>query len=239
MWTLQKEEKIMIGKSCLLTLFLFLVSLLLITAKTSGATWTTEAVDAPKIFTDFYSRSLTVGTDDHPHIAYGGDHLYYAFYDGTSWNYETVDLSTGVGECASIALDSSGKVHISYYDSTNGDLKYATTDVPVPDIKANGSDGSVTPTDNLLVTVALDPASRSSDDAVWWVVVNTPFAPPNDWYHYELSSEWTSGLSFTYQGPLFNLPTSEILNFPVSFFPSGTYTFYLAVDMNMNCFLTV
>ena len=145
-----------------------------------------------------------------------------------------MDSTEYVGAYASIALDSSGKVHISYFDSINYDLKYATTDVPVPDIKANGSDGSVTPADNLLVTVALDPASRSGDDADWWVVVNTPFAPPNDWYHYELSSEWTSGLSFTYQGPLFNLPTSEILNFPVSFFPSGTYTFYLAVDMNMN-----
>ncbi len=110
------------SKSYLSVLFVTLISLLLITAKTSGATWTTEAVDAPKIFTDFYSRSLAVDTDDHPHIAYGGDHLYYAFYDGTSWNYETVDLSTGVGECASIALDSSGKVHISYFDWTNGAL---------------------------------------------------------------------------------------------------------------------
>ncbi|MFO0794368.1 MAG: hypothetical protein U0586_09935 [Candidatus Brocadiaceae bacterium] len=28
---------------------------------------------------------------------------------------------------ASIALDTSGKVHISYFDEINGDLKYATT----------------------------------------------------------------------------------------------------------------
>ena len=41
-------------------------------------------------------------------------------------------------------------------------------------------------------------------------------------------------LLVTLQDGLFNLPTSEILNIPVSVIPSGTYTFYLAVDMNMN-----
>lgn len=75
----------MIGKSCLLILFLSLVSLLLITAKTSGATWTTESVDAPKTFSGFYSKkALAVDINGHPHIAYGGQYLYYAFYDGTT-----------------------------------------------------------------------------------------------------------------------------------------------------------
>jgi hypothetical protein len=65
-------------------------------------------------------------TTNRPHIAYGGDSLYHAYYDGTTWHYETVDSSQTVGEYASIALDDSDKVHISYYDVTDQDLKYAT-----------------------------------------------------------------------------------------------------------------
>ncbi len=80
----------------------------------------------PKSFTGFFSRALAVDSSDLPHIAYGGDHLYYTYYDGANWNYETVDRSPGTGRYASIALDSSSKVHISYYDDTNNDLKYVT-----------------------------------------------------------------------------------------------------------------
>lgn len=95
-------------------------------ANTSSTTWTTEAVDAPKVFSDFYSRAIAVDNSGLPHIAYGGDHLYYAYHDGSIWNYETVDSSPEVGDYASIALGTSGKERISYFDWTNRYLKYAT-----------------------------------------------------------------------------------------------------------------
>jgi len=90
------------------------------------AGWTTEFADAPKYFTHFYSRAIAVDSNGFPHIAYGGDHLYHAYHDGMSWNYETIDPSSLVGDYASIAVDSEGAVHVSYYDLTNSGLKYAT-----------------------------------------------------------------------------------------------------------------
>src|SRR3990172_5504112 len=90
--------------------------------------WRIEAVDDPRYFWGFYPRAIAVDTSNHPHAAYGGDHLYYAYHDGSAWHAETVDDSPSVGAYASIALDGSGIAHISYYDEANDDLKYATNE---------------------------------------------------------------------------------------------------------------
>lgn len=106
-----------------------------------------------------------------------------------------------------------------------------TVNPPIPDIKANGSNGPITidTNDTLTVNVSLSDGSNAGANADWWVVADTPFGL----YHYGVGSNtWTPGLIVTNQGPLFNLSPFEILN--SSGLTIGTYTVYFGVDMNMN-----
>ena len=91
-----------------------------------SAEWTVELVDEHRTLNNFYQRAIAIDSFDRPHIAYGDNHLYYAYFDGTQWQDEIVDNALDVGAHASIAIDSNDNVHISYYDGVNGDLKYAT-----------------------------------------------------------------------------------------------------------------
>lgn len=91
------------------------------------ANWIVERVDAPKWFALMSGRSLCLDSEGHAHIAYGGDMLYYAWFDGVAWQREVVDNSEyEVGTYASLALDSHDIPHISYVDYSHKDLKYAT-----------------------------------------------------------------------------------------------------------------
>ena len=56
------------------------------------------------------------------------NYLKYAYYDG-DWHSQTVDETTDVGGHISLALDGSGNPHISYFDYTYDDLKYAWCEV--------------------------------------------------------------------------------------------------------------
>ena len=70
--------------------------------------------------------------DNTPHISYYDDDygdLKYATLRSGEWIIETIDSVGDVGLYTSLALESRGalnpNIHISYYDRTNGDLKYA------------------------------------------------------------------------------------------------------------------
>jgi hypothetical protein len=107
---------------------LALLVVILMTALVGAGDWVIETVDAPKMFSDMRDRSLRLDAAGNPHVAYGGEHLYYAWYDGSTWQYETVDSSRAVGVHASLALDQAETPHIAYYDEFVGGLKHAHHD---------------------------------------------------------------------------------------------------------------
>jgi hypothetical protein len=82
---------------------------------------------------NFQSGSLAIDSRSKPHLCYYdalNDVLRYAVKDSNSWSFETVDDDIGdvdsyVWGSASLALDSNGVPHISYYDFTNRNLKCA------------------------------------------------------------------------------------------------------------------
>lgn len=62
---------------------------------------------------------------------------------GLVWEIEIVDSPGRVGEYTSLALDGSGYPHLSYYDDTNGDLKYAYRDASGWHIETPDEEGNV------------------------------------------------------------------------------------------------
>jgi outer membrane protein assembly factor BamB len=96
-------------------------------AKWANTSWSIETIDT--IGANGGWVSLTIDSNDNPHISYLVDSsvgdLKYATKSGISWIKETVDSVGHVGAYSSIAVDSNNKPHISYYDATNHRLKYA------------------------------------------------------------------------------------------------------------------
>lgn len=77
--------------------------------------WLTSRLEAPAQFIPVRDGNLVLDDNDRPHIVYGGNALYYSWFDGTSWQREIVDiLNHDAGRNATLALDSTGNPHIVY-----------------------------------------------------------------------------------------------------------------------------
>jgi hypothetical protein len=102
--------------------------------------WVAETLDSPLYGLAGSHTSIAVDSQDRVHISYHRwrgypsiSTLKYATNATGSWVAKTLDSLEEVGEYTSIAVDSQDKVHISYYDLTNDDLKYAWCDVDCAD----------------------------------------------------------------------------------------------------------
>jgi len=117
---------------------------------TGLADWALETVD------DAYTGEAVCAVSEagEPHLVYCSGGLLYARRDGGTWQRELVDS----GDCkyASLKLDSTGRPHISYYDETDDDLKYAWYDGTNWQITTVDSAGNV----GEHTSLALDNADR-------------------------------------------------------------------------------
>lgn len=91
--------------------------------------WVIECVECAKTFYGGTGESLQLDAAGKLHLAYGGDHLYYAVRDENGWQQEIVDPSPNVGGTASLDVDAQGVPHIVYYNYASLYLKYARRDL--------------------------------------------------------------------------------------------------------------
>jgi hypothetical protein len=76
-----------------------------------------------------WNVSLDVGPAGEPALTYF-DHvnqdLVFASLEGETWSLETVDSEGDVGRFSSLAVDTGGTAHISYYQADTSTVRYAT-----------------------------------------------------------------------------------------------------------------
>jgi hypothetical protein len=118
--------------------------------------WQAECVTCPPQIVGFGDRSLRLDRDDHPHIAYAGDCIYYAWHDGLAWQIEVVEDVRGAASYVSLSLDAADRPRLTYSDPASGDLKYAWNDGAGWHVEIVDSVGYVTDFGSL----ALDGAGR-------------------------------------------------------------------------------
>lgn len=102
---------------------------------------------------------------------------------------------------------------------------------PIPDIKANESDGPIIIPQNqtLSLTIKLDYGDNSAEDANWWLVALTPW---NDLYFCDTNTLSWQPSPVVHRASLENLSSKDVLN--TECLPAGNYIFCFGIDMIIN-----
>jgi hypothetical protein len=95
------------------SLFVALLFLLWAILSTDAQEWEIECADCPANSSTMTDRSLRLDAQGNPHLAYGGDHLYYQWVEGDQFHSEIVDADHQVGKHASLGLTACWQPHIS------------------------------------------------------------------------------------------------------------------------------
>ena len=139
-------------------------------ARWTGTAWNIQSVDTNGDVG--WEPSIKIDSLDRPHVSYWdatNDDLKYAWYGSActfvdtqkictvpGWHIETVDSPGTVGRFSSLALDSSGRPHISYYDGTGQNLNYARWTGGAWNIQTVESTPDITGATGLFTSLALD-----------------------------------------------------------------------------------
>lgn len=89
----------------------------------SDLNWSAETVDSGEI-PPLWGMDMALDNGANPHIVYFSGDLYYAYQSDSTWYIN--DIHSGVGWYPSIAIDSNGFAHFSYFASEPWRLYYAT-----------------------------------------------------------------------------------------------------------------
>ncbi len=155
---------------------------------------------------------------------------------GTSSNENVNDIAIA-GESIFIV----GKTGDNYENAYVAAIVESAFSAPLPNIKANGSDGpiKIKTTDTVTLSLGLEGESYEGVDSDWWII---QYSPGDNWYYFNAFTwEWDYldnivDLVLTYQGPLMSFPITEMMS--VSDLMQGSYMFYFAVDMEMDGILS-
>lgn len=116
-----------------------------------------------------------------------------------------------------------------YFTSNRYYLRFQVPGI-IPDITVNGDDGPLTLQQMDSVTLSLSLQNNGiTTNADWWLAAVTPHG-----VLFWTPSGWTLSWLPAYSGPLFTLDIFASPAIPLLGFPTGTYTFYFGVDMNMD-----
>ncbi|MCG2817952.1 MAG: hypothetical protein L6433_02965 [Actinomycetia bacterium] len=174
-------------------------------------TWNIKTVDSAGRVGSY--TSLALDSSGNPRISYLDDtnwDLKYAYSNdgGVTWpaaNIKTVDSAGNVGSDTSLALDSSGNPRISYFDNTNGDLKFAYSNDggatwPAANIKTVDSAGNV----GLSNSLALDSSGNPRIGYLDWDNGDLKFAYSNDFVVVAPTLETNAATNVTTSGATLN-----------------------------------
>ncbi len=176
----------------------------------------------------FRDRSMAV-FQDKLYVAEGFPTGNLAKYDGTAWSL--VLEGPHPFDPDNIALDSlavfANYLYVSagHYNLSQGDQVWAYPFAPVPNVKANGSDGPVTvsSTTPVNITISLDAGGLAGRGADYYFVALAP------WGFFSLTfGGWVPGIVPFAQFWIFSLSTP--LTAFYSTVPAGTYIVFFALD---------
>jgi len=147
-------------------------------------------------------------------------------------------VSTTYDDTAAVA----GTTYYYWVKAVNAEGSFSASDsgfvgVVGPLITANGLVGNVDLNSGDPVTIAVQMMNIEpylGADVDWWVVA----LAGSSWYYMNDAMQWTqfdgnlSNCHPVYQGGLFDLPATEVLN--MTGLPVGSYTFWFAIDYPMD-----